>query len=174
MIVITAGHSNTDPGAVANGYKEADFAADMRNYVAYYLRNCGFDVQTDGDGRTNAPLSQAIQLAKKAELAVEFHLNASATYTAYGVEVLSQPKDRALSQKIAQAIVDVTGSKLRGNNGWQPENAGQHSRLGFVQAGGMIVELEFVTCQSRMNTLNEKRWLVAKAIAEVIKTHLGK
>jgi N-acetylmuramoyl-L-alanine amidase len=174
MIVITAGHSNVDPGAVANGIKEADFAADMRNYVAYYLRNWGFEVQTDGEGRTNAPLTQAIQLAKKAQLAVEFHLNASSTYTAYGVECLSQVKDRELSQKIAKAIADVTGSRLRGSNGWQPEDAGQHTRLGFVRAGGIIVELEFVTCQSRMNTLNEKRWLVAKAIAEEIRSYMGK
>ena len=174
MIVITAGHSNVDPGAVSNGFKEADFAADMRNYVAYYLRNWGFKVTTDGEGRTNAPLRQAIQLARGADVSVEFHLNASSTYTAYGVECLSQTKDKALSQKLAQAVADVTGTKLRGDMGWQPENAGQHSRLGFVRAGGIIVELEFVTCQSRMNALNEKRWLVAKAIATVIREHMGK
>ena len=46
-VVITAGHSNEDPGAVYDNTKEADFCADMRNYVAFYLRNWGVQVKTD-------------------------------------------------------------------------------------------------------------------------------
>lgn len=172
-IVITAGHGGTDPGAVANGYKEAAFCADMRNYVAYYLRNRGLRVETDGQGPTNAPLSQAIALAKNASLAVEFHLNASMHKDISGIEVLSRPEHKLLAQKIAKAIGSVTGSRLRGDNGWRPENAGQHSRLGFVRAGGMIVELDFVTNADAMAVLNDNRWRVAKNIAEVIVDHIG-
>lgn len=172
-IVITAGHGGTDPGAIANGYTEAAFCADMRNYVAYYLRNRGLKVETDGQGPTNAPLAQAIALAKSANVAVEFHLNASMHKDVSGVEVLSGPANKPLAQKIAKAISLITGSKLRGDHGWRPENAGQHSRLGFVRAGGMIVELDFVTNADAMAVLNEKRWHVAKAIAETIFEHLG-
>lgn len=166
-IVITAGHSNDDPGAVAHNLKEAEFAADMRNYVAHYLRKQGFDVATDGAGRTNAPLSKAIELARKAEVAVEFHLNA-ASPDVYGVEVLGQENHRPLAQAIAGAVHRVTNTKLRGDRGWKPENAGQHKRLGFVRAGGVVVELEFITCKPRMDVLNDKRWLVAKEIATAI------
>ena len=37
-ITITAGHSNTDPGAVNGSDREADIAQDMRNIVASILR----------------------------------------------------------------------------------------------------------------------------------------
>ena len=58
--VITAGHSNTDPGAVAFGRKEADIAVDMRNMVAHYLTAAGHTVITDGDGRDNKSLYEAV------------------------------------------------------------------------------------------------------------------
>lgn len=173
-IVVTAGHGGKDPGAVYDGVKEADFCADMRNYLAHYLKNWGFNVETDGVGRVNAPLSQAVQLARGADLAIEFHLNASTNKAAKGIEVISRDRHKRLSQDIAQAIQRETGSTLRGENGWKPEDAGQHRRLAFVSAGGIIVELEFLSNFARMKALTDKRWSVAKAIAEVIKDYLDK
>lgn len=171
-IVITAGHGGKDPGVVYENTKEADFCADMRNYVAYYLRNWGFNVVTDGDGRVNAPLVQAIQLAKTADVAIEFHLNAALNHQVYGIEVLTRDKNKGLAQGIAKAIQSVTDSKLRGEEGFKPEDAGQHKRLGFVSAGGLIVELEFLTCAYRFKKLNDSRWTVAKAIAECVKEYV--
>lgn len=171
-IVVTAGHSNVDPGAVANGFKEADFCADMRNYVAFYLKNWGFTVETDGEGRTNAPLAQAISIAKGAKVAVEFHLNAAVSRKASGIEVLAPSNKKKLAQAIAKSIAKVTGSNLRGDEGFKPEDSGQHRRLGFVRAGGMIVELEFISNPTKFNILRETRWLVAKAIAETIRNYI--
>ena len=49
-VTLTAGHSNTDPGAVNGSDREADIAQDMRNIVASILRNdYGLEVKTDGD-----------------------------------------------------------------------------------------------------------------------------
>lgn len=174
IITITAGHGGKDSGVVFENTKEADFCADMRNYVAYYLRNWGYTVLTDGEGRVNAPLAQAIQLAKQANIAVEFHLNAAANHSVFGIEVLTRDKHKPLAQAIAQAIQSVTKSTLRGDKGFKPEDAGQHSRLGFVSAGGLIVELEFLTNTARFGTLNTHRWTVAKAIAEAIKEYIDK
>lgn len=168
MITITAGHSNTDSGAVNGKWQENKFVTNTRNYVVYYLRKAGIEVQTDGSGDDNKPLRHAISLASIADLAIEFHLNASANKSVHGVEILSQPRYKKISQDIAKAIVSVTGSKLRGDKGWKPENAGQHSRLGFVRAGGLIVELEFISNDEYMTTLENTHWLVAQAIADVI------
>ena len=145
----------------------------MRNYVTYYLRNRGYRVETDGQGPTNAPLPQAIALAQGADIAIEFHLNASVSHKAEGIEVLTNPRNKLLAQKVARAIRDVTGSPLRGDDGFKVEGSGQHSRLGFVRAGGLVVELEFVSNKARMQVLNDKRWLVAKSIAEAIMNHIG-
>ena len=40
-IFISAGHSNTDPGAVNGTQTEANIVRDMRNMVAHYLREIG-------------------------------------------------------------------------------------------------------------------------------------
>ena len=74
-IAITAGHSNQDPGAVSGLYREAVISADFRNEIAKRLRSKGYNVFTDGEGQVNLKLSEAIQVAKKADIAIEFHLN---------------------------------------------------------------------------------------------------
>ena len=53
IITITAGHSNTDPGAVNGIHREADKAQDMRNIVAYYLKQAGVEFRVDGEGKGN-------------------------------------------------------------------------------------------------------------------------
>ena len=80
--IISAGHSNVDPGAVGNGLKEADVAVELRNAVADKLRIEGHTVFTDGDGSTNASLRDAIKLIKGQGLALEIHCNAAANPSA--------------------------------------------------------------------------------------------
>ena len=140
IITITAGHSNTDPGACNGMHREADKAQDMRNIVAYYLKQAGVEFRVDGEGKGNLPLSKAIALIKGSKLAVEFHCNASSNKTAQGVEALSQLKDKSISQKLCKAVADVMGIPLRGDRGWKPENSGQHHRLGYVSNGGIASE----------------------------------
>ena len=89
--------------------------------------------------------------------------------TARGIEVLSRDNRKRISQRIAKAVQSVTESVLRGDDGWKPEDSGQHKRLAFVSAGGLIVELGFISNFTEMKVLMEKRWLVAKAIAEAIR-----
>src|SRR5690606_8492843 len=59
---ITAGHSNTDPGAVNGKVKEADLVVNFRNAVTHYLREAELQVKTDGTGTKNDPLSAAVKL----------------------------------------------------------------------------------------------------------------
>ena len=168
IITITAGHSNTDPGACNGLHREADKAQDMRNIVAYYLKQAGVEFRVDGEGKGNLPLNKAIALIKGSKLAVEFHCNASSNKTARGVEALSQLKDKAISQKLCQAVADVMGIPLRGERGWKPENSGQHSRLGYVANGGVILELFFISNDTELATWEERKWLVGKAVATVL------
>ena len=117
MITITAGHSNSDPGAVNGSDRESEIAQDMRNIVAYYLRSKGVAIRTDGEGKGNLPLSEAVKLIKGSSIAVEFHCNAAASKAAKGVEALSQPKDKVISQKLCAAVSSVMGNPLRGDKG---------------------------------------------------------
>ena len=165
--VITAGHSNTDPGAVAFGRKEADIAVDMRNMVAHYLIAAGHTVITDGDARDNKSLNEAVKLIPKGVVAVEFHCNA-ATPAAKGVELLAATKHKAISKQIASAIAGVLETSIRGEDGWKPENSGQHSRLAYVQGGGIICETFFITNATELAVWDAKKWLCAKAVAQAL------
>ena len=167
-ILLSAGHSNTDPGAVNGKYKEADLVTVFRNAVAHYCREAGLEVITDGSGITNQPLRQAVKLIKGTNLAVEFHLNSASNKSARGIEALSSVHNRKISQAICEAIYKVTGFTLRGDAGWKPENEGQHSRLAFVSGGGIIVELFFISNDDELNWFLGHYWLIAKEVAQAI------
>lgn len=167
-ITITAGHSNTDPGAVNGIFREADIAQDMRNMVASYLHAEGVPIHTDGEGKGNAPLNEAIKLIKGSAIAVEFHCNASTNKKAEGVEALAAVKDRLISQKLCKAVNEATGIPLRGAQGWKPEDGGQHSRLGYVRGGGIILEVFFISNDAELKIWQDKKWLIAKAVAKVL------
>ena len=171
-VLLSAGHSNTDPGAVNGQYEEAELVTWFRNAVAYYCREEGLDVVTDGSGSTNQPLNQAVKMIKGTNLAVEFHLNAAANKSAKGIEALAQVRDRNISQEMCKAIHQVTGFPLRGDNGWKPENAGQHSKLAFVSGGGIILELFFISNDTELKYFLANYWLIAKAVAQVIIKHI--
>ena len=172
-VVITAGHSNQDSGAVGkdkNGkiVKEAEVAVTLRNAIAFYLREADIEVKTDGVGNNNQPLSSAIKLIKGSTLAVEVHLNASTNPTANGIETISLPKDKKVSQDISKAIQKVTGSRLRGDHGWIDQSISARGKLGYVSNGGLIVEVGFLSNTSELHHIQSKAWLIAKEIANVI------
>ena len=168
IVTITAGHSNTDSGAVNGSDRESDIAQDMRNIVAHYLRAKGITIRTDGEGKWNASLSQAVKLIAGSKIAVEFHCNAATSKSAKGVEALAQTKDKVISQKLCAAVSSVMGNPLRGDKGWKAENSGQHSRLAYVSSGGIILELFFISNDAELEIWKQKKWLVGKAVAEVL------
>lgn len=171
MILISAGHSNSDPGAVNGALREAEIAVLFRNAVAHYLREAGVPFVTDGFGKHNLMLRDAVRLARGKAVAVEFHFNAAAKPSVRGVEVLAAGKDKRLAQDIAKAVSLHTTSPLRGDNGFKPENAGQHHRLAFVQAGGLIVELEFISNFAAMQKFLSVYWKIARDVAGVLINH---
>lgn len=168
-VFISAGHGGGDPGATANGHKEADLALYLRDRIAAILRGKLVTVITDGREGENKPLREAIQLAKENNgPSVEIHFNASADGKAKGVEVLALPELKLLSQQVAMAISGVLQSPLRGHLGYRDQASGQHHRLGFCQAGGLVIEICFMTNSSELNNYLFNDEAVAKAIAGVL------
>lgn len=165
---ITAGHSNTDSGAVANGLRETDLARELRNILAGKLRDLGHTVVTDGTGGINLPLANAIKLIKGSDVALEIHFNAVANSAANGVETISLPKDKLLSQRLSRAVAVTLGSRIRGSDGWIDQSRSDRGRLGYVSAGGLILEVGFITNKAEITAYQERSWLVASAIAKVL------
>ena len=173
-IFISAGHSNTDSGAVNGTQTEANVVRDMRNMVAHYLREAKVNFRTDGTGLTNLPLKEAGRLASTAEIAVEFHCNSFHLPTAQGVEALAGVKDKELSKKLCSAVSKHMNNTIRGGDGgWKDQGSGQHSRLFFVQKGGIILELFFLSNPKELARWEEVKWLVAREVAGVLIEAVG-
>ena len=179
-VFLSAGHSDSDPGAVATIeyetgsstiIKESDVALDFRKMVALYLERAGVTFGTDGQDGVNLPLSMAAKMAREYNIAVEFHCNASDNTSATGVEVLSAEDDKDLADDISSAIANALGIK---NRGAKPENAGQHHRLAFVQAGGLIVELFFLSNPNDRRAYAATKWVAARDVANVLIEYAGK
>jgi len=165
---ITAGHGGSDPGAVYGGFNERDLMTELRDIIAHKLLEAGHGVKTDGQARINLPLVTAIGLVAGSAAAIELHTNAAASQGAGGVEVISMPKDKAKAQCIAAAIAGALGTKLRGDGGWIDQTKSARGRLGFVRAGGMVVEVFFLSNPAELAAYQAKKWTVASAIAAAI------
>ncbi|SPJ21641.1 N-acetylmuramoyl-L-alanine amidase [Prolinoborus fasciculus] len=168
FVTVTAGHSNTDPGAVNGKIKEADLVVNFRNAVTHYLREAGLQVKTDGTGTKNDPLSAAVKLIQGSSVAVEFHMNAAASKQANGIETIALPKDKKLAQDLSKAVADALGSRLRGDNGWIDQSKSARGSLAYINAGGLIVELGFISNEDELARFNARYWLAAKAVAKVL------
>lgn len=164
-LFISAGHSMNDPGAVGvNGFAESDIVLEFRDRLYEYLAD-KIVLARDGMPGVNLPLQQACQMARLHDISVEFHCNAAASPRATGTETLSAPKDDELGEQLCTAITETLGISNRGDKG---EGDGQHSRLAFVRAGGVIVELFFLTNPDDLNAYHAHFDDVVKAVGLVL------
>ena len=168
FVTVTAGHSNKDPGAVNGKIKESELVTNFRNAVAYYLHEAGVTTLTDGSGSKNDPLSAALKLIKGSTVAVEFHMNAAASKQANGIETISLPQDKQLAQNLSKAVANALGSRLRGDKGWIDQSKSARGRLAYVNAGGLIVELGFISNEAELAAFQARYWVAAKAVAKVL------
>ena len=176
IVCVTAGHSNTgkiDSGAVTTVggklIKEADLAVKLRNAILHYLQqDKGITTRCDGYGTVNLELKEAIKLIKGSDAAVEIHFNSSTNKTANGVECIVSQKDTEIGQRLAKAVTDVTGWKLRGTKGVIREEDSARGRLAFVKEGSCILEVAFISNPDEMEVFNQKYWLIGKSVSEVL------
>ncbi|HGO8415112.1 TPA: N-acetylmuramoyl-L-alanine amidase, partial [Neisseria meningitidis] len=105
--------------------------------------------------------------------AIEFHTNAAANKTATGIEALSTPKNKRWCQVLGKAVAKKTGWKLRGEDGFKPDNAGRHSRLAYAQAGGIVFEPFFISNDTDLALFKTTKWGICRAIADAIAMELG-
>lgn len=166
---VTAGHSFLDPGAVAaDGTREEALMTELRDIVASKLRAAGHEVRTDGGWRHNLPLANAIALVPGSDVAVELHMNAATSTAARGVEVVSLPAQRELARTIARRIAHVLETPVRGGGGWIDQAQTARGRLGFVRAGGLVVEVGFISNPEELHKVRSRLWVVASGIVAAL------
>lgn len=164
-LFISAGHSDKDPGAAANGFTEAQVVLDFRDRLADYLRDKIYFTK-DGQRGQNMPLTVAANEAVAHDLAVEFHCNAFTNPAATGAETLSAAHHYPIGNALCVAISKTLGIANRGAKG---ETSGQHSRLAFISRGkGIIVELFFLTNQNDLKSYIENIDACVEAVGDVL------
>lgn len=171
-VLISAGHTNNprdDRGAAGNGYIEGRETLRLRNQTAAVLRARGLEVLEDGADGVNDPLRKALRLIPGTDVAVEFHFNAGPA-SATGIEVLAKKGKKALAQRIAKAVGAATGLRLRGEQGWKADDSGQHHRLAFCSAGGLIVEVCFISNAKDMRAYEVHFDAICEGVAYVLAT----
>jgi len=171
-ILVSAGHSTGEggaPGASSNGYTEANETLRVRDAVAAILKDKDLTVITDGEEGVSESLRSAIALAREADVAVEFHFNSSSSNRATGIEVLARANNRTLPRNLAKAIEQATRLTLRGGDGgYKPDNSGQHASLGFCRAGGLVVEICFISNPSDMSAYEANFSTLSTKLADVV------
>lgn len=173
VITVTAGHNDKDPGAVNGKYTEANIVTEMRDIVVGKLEAKGYTVLTDGAKGENQTLSKAVLLVPKSKLAVELHLNASSNKSAGGIEALAKTKDKKFCQDLCNLTSTVLGNKVRGSDGgWKAENSGQHTRLAFVSAGGVIFEGFFISNETELAKYLSNKDAFCNAIVKAIELNV--
>jgi N-acetylmuramoyl-L-alanine amidase len=166
---ITAGHGARDPGAVAaNGLTEAQLMTELRDMVVTILRQDGHQVKTDGARWQNLPLVHALTLVPGADVAIELHTNAAENPKATGVEVISLPAEKEMARTVARRIAHALEIPVRGAGGWIDQAQSARGRLGFVRAGGLVVETFFLSNPADLAKYLQRKPLVAAVIADAL------
>lgn len=171
----SAGHSNADPGAVSQGYKEADLTKDARNMIASYSN--ANDLIMDKDFESNRQYQSRIKPGS-GSVVFDIHFNAGPP-TATGVECFVNKKDFAnknsLSYKMAVEICEAT-SRILGikNRGVKSEQQSQHEKLGILNLGAgisVLWEICFITSPVDMPTYIQNKQKLMKAVAAILKKY---
>ncbi|WKD26603.1 N-acetylmuramoyl-L-alanine amidase [Halomonas sp. KG2] len=164
-VMLSAGHSDTVPGIVANGYKEADIVQLFRDDVSVRLASLGIRHVLDGEPGENLPLRQAVRIAQGCDISIEFHTNGGGP-GATGVETLSRAHNKPLGAQLCRVTADLLGIA---NRGAKPEDAGYHERLAFVSGGGgLIFELFFLSNANDLYQFKQHYDEFVDAVAGVI------
>lgn len=136
----SAGHSNADPGAVANGFKEGELTKELRNMVAERLKAANHRFITDNDNESNLQYQGRIKPGSGSVL-LDFHFNAgppSATGTEVIVSNVANDNSRLFARELVDGASRILGIRNRGVKG---ETGSQHSRIGILHLGAGIAAL---------------------------------
>lgn len=176
MIFISAGHNpggpNPDPGAVANGVREADLAVELRDLVVAELTRLRANFRTDDDRERLAEYLRRIQPGE-ASVVCEIHFNAGppmATGTETIVPARASTHEIALAKELSAVVNNHTGLIRRGKEGVISEADSHRGSLALMREAGMNALMEICFITNRNDLIAYRRGIkgVATGIAAVL------
>ena len=175
MIFSSAGHGGSDPGAIANGYREADLTIEFRDLLNKELTELGAKFISDKDGETLGAYLGRIKTGD-GSIIHEVHFNA-ATPAATGIEVVIPDRHTReefnCAFELAAAIQKHTGLKLRGDKGVITEGQTHRGKLGLMRPEGinLLTEMCFISNANDLKQYFQAKEAIAKDFAIILKKY---
>ncbi len=177
MIFISAGHNpngiKKDPGAIGNGFHEADLAVEFRNLVVALLLAKKIPVTTDKDDERLGTYLERIKTGK-GSVVLEFHFDAAASPTATGTTVLigndADRLDKAFAKELVEANASILGIK---NRGVKTESDSHRGSLGLMREQGTVALLEicFISNPDDLRQYQKNKITFASKVAEIVERY---
>lgn len=174
---VSAGHNpkgiKVDPGACANGLREADLAVEFRNLVVSELLKRKLKVITDKDDERLGDYLKRIQTGS-GSVVLEFHFDAAASTSATGTTSLFGSDADRLDKAFAKELVETTAAVLGiKNRGALSEIESHRGSLGLMREQGIVSLLEicFITNQSDLDKYAFNKNALAVKIAEIVERY---
>lgn len=167
MIYVTAGHNNTDPGAIGNGYTEAALTKEFRDLVLRQLSNMNTKAWFDNDNDTLNTVLQKMN-PNESDVCLDIHFN-SGPPAATGLEVIIA--DRHTREEMAAATrMSVNASRILGirNRGVKTEKDTARKMIGIIrneQGTNLLLEIGFISNSNDMRAYQNKKRELAIEVA---------
>lgn len=177
MVFISAGHNpkgiKVDPGAVGNGFREADLAIEFRDLVIKECLKLSLKVIQDKDDERLGTYLERIKTGS-GSVVIEFHFDAATSTSATGTTALIEAEADRLDKAFAKELVELT-SKTFGikNRGVITEKESHRGSLGLMREEGIIclLELCFISNKQDIQLYKANKEKLAFLIARVIKKY---
>ena len=177
MVFISAGHNpkgiKVDPGAIGNGYHEANLTVEFRDLVIKQCLKLGLKVIQDRDDERLGTYLERIQTGN-GSVVVEFHFDAAVSPTATGTTALIEEEADRLDKAFAKELVDLT-SKALGikSRGVLTEAQSHRGKLGLMREEGIIclLELCFISNPTDVRQYKANKEKLAIEMAKIIKRY---
>lgn len=174
MIFISAGHNpkgvKIDPGAIGNGYKEADLTVEIRNLVIAELKSRGVAYISDNDDERLGSYLERIKTGN-GSVVLEFHFDASANSSATGTTSLIEAEADRLDRAFAQELANITATTLGiKNRGVKTEAESHIGKLALMREEGIICLLEvcFISNAQDVSLYKANKEKLAMQIAQIL------
>jgi N-acetylmuramoyl-L-alanine amidase len=173
---ISAGHHKKDPGAQANGLKEADLTVRVRDRVIEIIQKINetpYRVIKDNDDETLAEYLKRIKPGE-GSVVVEFHFDAAANPDATGTSAYFADGGDVQHLRSKQFAADLTTATARilgiRDRGAHSETESHRGRLGLVHEVGIncLVEVCFITNSYDIQKFNEHFEELCQEYAKII------
>ena len=176
-VYVGIGHGGSDPGAVANGFKEKDLTLSIGKYCNERLRQYGIETKisrtTDIDSSINSKVSASNAFG--ADVCMDIHINAGG---GDGSEVYYSHTS-APGKKLAQSIVDAMSAIGQNTRGIKTRlSSSGNDYFGMIRdtnAPAVLVECAFIDNKTDIQIINTeaKRKVFGYAIADGVAKCLG-